>query len=106
VRPIAALLAAAAIALTGCEVDVSTPDSVERSALLAPDFVASAAASATGDPAARWLLKRPKAVRASFVRDVLDAEGDRTMRATAWLLRQPDEVRESYVREVVEPALR
>jgi hypothetical protein len=104
-RVIAALAAAAALALTGCEADVSTPGGVERSALLAPDFIARAAANATDDPQAKWLLRQPKPVRESYVHDVLDKQGDRTLLSTAWLLKQPDEVRASYVRDVVEPQL-
>jgi hypothetical protein len=45
-------------------------------------------------------------VRVSFVHDVLDAGGNRDLRAQAWLLRQPDAVRASYVHDVVEPQLR
>jgi hypothetical protein len=106
VRIAAALIVAASLALTGCEADVSSPGGVERSALLAPDFIASAAANATDDPQAKWLLERPKPVRESYVRDVLDAKGDRTLLSTRWLLRQPDDVRASYVAQVVEPQLR
>ena len=102
----AALIVAASLALTGCDADVSSPSGLERSALLAPDFIARAAANSTDDPQAKWLLRRPKPVRASYVRDVLDARGDRNLLATRWLLRQPDEVRASYVAEVVEPKLR
>ena len=104
-RQIAALTAALAFALSGCEADVSSPGGVERSALLAPDFIASAAAGATDDPQAKWLLNQPKPIRESYVRDVLDGEGDRTLLATRWLLRQPDDVRASYVRAVVDPQL-
>ena len=104
-RRIAAIAAVGALALAGCEADVSSPEGVERSALLAPDFVARAAAGATDDPQARWLLNQPKPVRESYVRDVIDADGDRTLLSTAWLLRQPDDVRASYLREVVEPKL-
>ena len=99
-----AALAAAAIALSGCEVDTSS-SGVEKRALLAPDFIASAAANTTDDPQAKWLLNQPKPVRESYVREVLDANGDRTLRSTAWLLMQPAAVRESYVRNVVEPQL-
>ena len=105
-RRIAALTAAACLALSGCEVDVSTPGGVERSVLLAPDLVASAAANATNDPQAKWLLGQPRPVRESYVNEVLDQEGDPELRATAWLLRQPDEVRQSYLREVVDPELK
>jgi hypothetical protein len=105
VRFAVALIVVACVALTGCEADVSSPGAVERSALLAPDFIASAAANATDDAQAKWLLRRPKPVRESYVRDVLDAEGDRTLLATRWLLLQPAEVRASYVAEVVNPQL-
>lgn len=50
------------------------------------------------------MLRQPDAVRASYVRDVLDRGGDERL-AEIWMLRQPDAVRESYVREVLEPAL-
>ena len=101
-----AATAVLALALSGCEVDVSSPAGVERSALLAPDFVASAAADATDDPQARWLLNQAKPIRESFVRDVLDGEGDRGLLSARWLLRQPEAVRESYVRAVLDPQLR
>lgn len=104
-RRIAALTAAACLALTGCEADVSSPGAVERSALLAPDLIASAAANATDDPQAKWLLNQPKPIREGYVRAVLDAKGDRTLLATRWLLVLPDDVRRSYVREVVDPKL-
>ena len=103
---LAALAVAAALVLPGCEGDVTAPGGVERTALLAPDFVAAAAAGATDDPQAKWLLRRPKPVRESYVREVLDRQGDRTLLSTAWLLRQPDDVRDSYVREVVDPQIR
>jgi hypothetical protein len=106
VRYAVALIVAASFALAGCEADLSSPSGVERSALLAPDFVASAAANTTDDPQAKWLLRRPKPVRESYVREVLDAKGDRTLLATRWLLRQSDEVRATYVRDVVDPQLR
>lgn len=101
---LAALAAAAALILSGCSVDASAPGA-ERTVLLAPDFVAQAASSATDDPQAQWLLNQPGAVRASFVEDVLDRSGDRDLLATAWLLRQPDAVQASYVDQVVEPGL-
>jgi hypothetical protein len=87
------------VALPGCS--VSTPSGVERSALLAPDFVARAAARTTDDPQAKWLLHQPKSVRESYVHSVLDKHADRDLLSTAWLLTQSDGVRTSYVREVV-----
>jgi hypothetical protein len=100
-----AISALACLALAGCEADVSSPGATERSALLAPDFIAAAAANATNDPQAKWLLHRPKPVRESYVHEVLDKKGERTLLSTAWLLRQPDDVRESYLRDVVDPQL-
>ena len=47
------------------------------------------------------MLRRSKAVRASYVREVLDPGGDIDLVTQIWMLRQPDEVRESYVREVL-----
>jgi hypothetical protein len=44
-------------------------------------------------------------VRASYVREVLDAEGDTELLTEIWMLQQPDDVRKSYVREVLEPQL-
>ena len=97
-----AAVAAAAVVLSGCEADVSS-SGIERNALTAPDFIASAAANATDNPQAKWLLNQPEAVRESYVKVVLDGEGDRDVLATAWLLNQADAVRQSYVREVVVP---
>ena len=105
-RRFSVLLAILALTLSACEADVSSPGGVERSALLAPDFVARAAAGATDDRQAKWLLNQPKPVRESYVREVLDKPGDRTLLSTAWLLRQPDDVRGSYLRDVVDPQLR
>jgi hypothetical protein len=94
-----------ALALGGCSVSASAP-SAQRTALLAPDFIAAAAAGATDDPQAKWLLHQPRAVREGFVHAVLDRSGDRDLLSQAWLLQQPDEVRASYVRDVVTPQLR
>jgi hypothetical protein len=99
------ICALASLILSGCEADVSSPGGVERSALLAPDFIAAAAANGTNDPQAKWLLHRPKPVRESYVHDVLDQKGDRTLLSTRWLLTQPNDVRESYLRDVVDPQL-
>jgi hypothetical protein len=103
VRRIAAIATAASLLLTGCS--VSSSPAVERGALLAPDFVAAAAAAATNDPQAKWLLHEPGPVRESYVHEVIDKPGDRTLLSTAWLLRQPDAVRQSYVSAVIEPQL-
>jgi hypothetical protein len=106
VRRIALIAAtAAALALPGCEADISSPGGIERSALLAPDFIASTAAEATNDPQAKWLLNQPKPVRESYVHEVLDKKGDKDLLSQRWLLTQSDDVRESYVRDVVDPKL-
>jgi hypothetical protein len=99
-----------------------------REILLGPDFVARGAAAAASGPAERWMLRQPRAVRRSYVLQVLDAGGgEREQRiwmlrqSTAvregylrdvaraqgvgpeveWMLRQPDELRESYIRDVL-----
>ena len=48
------------------------------------------------------MLKQPRAVRESFVREVVD-KGEDPLLQEIWMLRQPDAVRESYIREVLEP---
>ena len=84
---------------------MSSPSAAERTALLAPDFIASAAAATTNDAQARWILNQPRGVRKSYVENVLDRPGDSELLSTAWLLRQPSDVRDSYLREVVDPQL-
>jgi hypothetical protein len=68
-----------------------------RRVLLAPGPVRRFAASRVG-PREAWMLRQPRAVRESYVREVLDAGGN----AEAWMLRQSDAVRESYIREVLD----
>jgi hypothetical protein len=72
-----------------------------RAVLLAPAAVARAIAQVDDDPERRWLLRQPREVRRSFVREVLDAGGGREAQER-WLLLQPDAVRHSYVAEVVD----
>jgi hypothetical protein len=74
-----------------------------RSMLLAPAVVTRTAARAREAEEA-WMLRQPRSVRESYVREVVDRGGD-ALHAEIWMLRQPDGVRESYVREVLEPAL-
>jgi hypothetical protein len=75
------------------------PGILERQILLAPDGVARAAAAAATGVAQQWMLSQPRAVRRSYVREVLDKHGgDREQRI--WMLRQPDAVRASYLRDV------
>jgi hypothetical protein len=79
-------------------------DRLARFMLRAPAFVRRAAAAQAREPEEAWMLRQSRAVRAAYVREVLDRGGDERL-AEIWMLRQPDEVRESYVREVLEPAL-
>jgi len=64
-----------------------------------------AAAARVETPEQAWMLRQSKAVRASYVRDVLDPGGDTDLRAQIWMMRQSDAVRESYARDVLEPRL-
>jgi hypothetical protein len=68
--------------------------------LVAPVPVARAAARQADDPREAWMLRQPRRVRRSYVRQVLD-QGDADRLAEAWMLRQSQAVRESYVREVL-----
>jgi hypothetical protein len=47
------------------------------------------------------MLHQPKAVRDSFIREVLSRQ-DPPPHQAIWMLRQPDKVRHSFVREVLE----
>ena len=79
-------------------------DRMARLVLRGPGFLRRAAAAQATEPEERWMLRQPKDVRASYVREVLDRGGDERL-AEIWMLRQSDTVRESYVREVLEPRL-
>ena len=72
--------------------------------LRAPALVRKAAARQARDPVEQWMLRQPRAVRASYVAEVLEKGGDERL-AEIWMLRQPNKVRESYVKEVLEPQL-
>jgi hypothetical protein len=76
-----------------------------RKLLGAPDAVTRAIAAADGDPERRWLLRRPRAVRRSFVAEVIDS-GGRPADQRRWMLAQDDDTRESYVTEVLAAAPR
>jgi hypothetical protein len=84
---------------------VSPSRNTIRRMLLAPAFVSRAAARAAGAREEAWMLRQPKTVRESYVREVVD-RGEDPLHAEIWMLRQPKAVRESYVREVLEPALK
>jgi hypothetical protein len=53
--------------------------------LLGPDVLSRAAAARTNLPEERWMLRQSKAVRASYVREVLDKGGDVELRSQIWL---------------------
>jgi hypothetical protein len=74
--------------------------SLARRVLLGPSILRRAAAGQAEDRAQAWMLRQPKYVRASFVREVLD-KGDSPNAEQIWMLRQRREVRESYIREVL-----
>jgi hypothetical protein len=80
------------------------PHRLARQVLRAPAIVRRAAATRAGAPEEVWLLRQPRSVRDSYVRDVLDRGGSERL-AEIWMLRQPEHVRESYIREVLEPGL-
>jgi hypothetical protein len=79
-------------------------DRMARFVLRSPGFLRRAAASQAREPEERWMLQQPRAVRDSYVREVIDRGGDERL-AEIWMLRQSDAVRESYIREVLEPRL-
>jgi hypothetical protein len=68
-----------------------------RAVLAAPDVLARTLAGLERDPQRAWMLRRPRAVRRSFVETVADAGGDEER----WMLLQDDETRASYVRDVL-----
>ncbi|MGH2947512.1 MAG: hypothetical protein ACRDPC_14875 [Solirubrobacteraceae bacterium] len=71
-----------------------------RAVLLGPGPVARAAALRAATREERWMLCRPRQVRRSYVKEVIDRPDDPHAQER-WMLRQDDEVRESYVREVL-----
>jgi hypothetical protein len=93
-----------------------------RTVLSGPDLVARTLASRESDPQRKWLLRRPKAVRRSFLATVIDDGGDEERwmlladdatrssyldevgadAQTRWILGQPEAVRRSYVAEVLD----
>lgn len=81
--------------------DVPQPSGLERAVLTGPDMLARAAAKTVEAPEQRWLLCQPKAVRCSFVEDVIDRPDDPNA-AERWMLLQKEAVRRSYVREVLD----
>jgi hypothetical protein len=74
-----------------------------RAMLRAPDAVTRAVAATEADPERRWLLRRSRAVRRSFVDQVID-RGAGPADQRRWMLQQDDAVRSSYIAEVLERA--
>jgi hypothetical protein len=83
----------------------ATTNRFARAVLLGPDVLARAAVSRVETAEEEWMLRQPRRVRESYVRQVLDRPGDGTLLAELWMLRLPDAVRESYCRDVLEPRL-
>jgi hypothetical protein len=70
--------------------------------LLGPAPVRNAAARRErATPVERWMLSRPRAVRESYVREVLRAPPGAPHPEQIWMLRQDDATRESYIQEVL-----
>jgi hypothetical protein len=70
-------------------------------ALMAPDAVTRSLAAVEEDPERRWLLCQPRAVRRSFVAEVVDHPEDPRAHER-WILLQDDAVRHSYVEQVLD----
>ncbi len=51
------------------------------------------------------MLVQARAVRATYVAEVLDREGDPELLQQIWMMRRPAAVRESFIREVLQPAV-
>jgi hypothetical protein len=71
---------------------------LQKRVLLGPAAVRKAAQRNLG-PRESWMLRQPRSVRASYVREVLQNGGNEE----AWMLLQSDDVRKSYVAEVLSP---
>jgi hypothetical protein len=74
-----------------------------RTVLCAPDAVTRTIAVAAIDREQRWMLRRPRSVRRSFVAEVIDRGGSAGAQQ-GWMLLQDDDVRASYVADVLERA--
>lgn len=83
---------------------MSSLSGIARRVLLGPDLVARAVAGRARSPEEEWMLSQPRAVRRSYVREVVD-RGGHARHSQIWMLRQRRDVRESYVRAVLEPEL-
>jgi hypothetical protein len=86
------------------EEDLLLLSATERRVLGAPDAVARAASALAADAEQRWMLRLPRAVRRSFIEDVLERGGGRRSAQERWLLLADDETRHSFVRDVLDDA--
>jgi hypothetical protein len=68
-----------------------------RAVLTGPDFVARHLAGRERDPQRSWILRRPRAVRRSFVAAIVDGGGSEER----WMLLQDDDTRRTYVADVL-----
>jgi hypothetical protein len=84
------------------DVPLSLPPGA-RTMLRAPDALTRTIAVTQFDRERRWLLRRPRSVRSSFVDEVID-RGAGAAAQRRWMLEQDDDVRESYVSDVLEQA--
>jgi hypothetical protein len=75
-----------------------------RAMLRAPDAVTRTIAAVQTDPERRWLLRQARAIRRSFVEEVIDG-GAGPAAQRRWMLLQDDDVRLSYVDDVLTAAL-
>jgi hypothetical protein len=81
-------------------VQIPSPSGLERAVLTGPDVIARTAARCVEAPEQRWLLRQPRAVRCSFVAEVIDRTDDHNA-AERWMLLAPEPVRRSYVTDVL-----
>jgi hypothetical protein len=82
-------------------VEIPSPSGLERAVLTGPNVIARAASRRVEAPEQRWLLRQPRAIRCSFVDEVIDRPDDPNA-AERWMLLAPAEVRHSYVAEVLD----
>ena len=73
---------------------------VERAVLGGPAVVARPLAVFTRDAEQRWMLSQPRAVRRSYLQEIVDGPPIPRLEEF-WMMRQPPEVRMSYIRNVL-----
>jgi hypothetical protein len=72
----------------------------ERAVIRAPSAIARPLAAMAKEPEQRWMLKQPRRVRVSYLRDIVDGPPIPRLEEF-WMLRQPSAVRRSYVDKVL-----